>query len=172
MKTMTGWLSACVLIALVAELMVGCNQDQKTTIARHAGMASAVTWLGVDNPTTEEIAEVRGIVNLIQTNAGSVAVGGSYYTTIMPIASDYIARYAKPNIQPMCSLGAAWLLSGIDIVFALNQSWATEQQDVCAIAQAFCVGAKQGLLFAPDSPAVMAAKGQTDVRSARKRQLR
>jgi hypothetical protein len=168
------WLSGCVLITVIVGLLFagGCTSNQKTTIARHAGMASAVTWLGVDNPTTEEIAAVQGIVNLIQTNVARVAVGGSYYTVIMPIAQDYITVYAKPNIQPMCSLGAAWLLSGIDLVFALNPSWATEQQEVCAIAQAFCEGAKQGLALAPDSPAVMAAKGQTDVRVVRKRQLR
>jgi hypothetical protein len=168
------WFSGCVFVGVVAGFlfMAGCSESQKVTIARHAGMASAVTWRGVDNPTTNEIAAVHGIINLIHSNAASVAVGGSYYATVMPVVQKYIDTYAEPRTQPMCSLGAAWLLSGIDIVFALNPSWVTGQQEVCAIAQAFCVGAKQGLSMSPDSPAVMAAKGQITVRAARRRQLR
>lgn len=156
------------LCAVACAVIVGCTltMTQKIAIARQAGIASAVTWRGVDNPSADQIATAKQVATLIRdsTCTNCSPSSGSYYATLYPLADDYITEHVKPEQQPMARLGAAWLLSGIDTYFAMNPESAAKQDEATQLASAFCDGFITGLNMAPTSAAVRAAQGQVSVR--------
>ena len=121
------------LCAVACIAIVGCTltMAQKVAIARQAGIASAVTWMGVDNPSADQIATAKQVATLIRdntcTNCSDSA--GSYYATLYPLADDYITKNVKPEQQAMARLGAAWMLSGIDTYFAMNPDSAANKDE-------------------------------------------
>jgi len=72
--------SSMVVVALAISAMLfmgGCKitPEQAKVIAQNAGIYSAVIWIAVDNPTSNQIAEVKGILDVIKDNATKIESG-------------------------------------------------------------------------------------------------
>ncbi len=162
MKKMMGLLAALVMIVGI----VGCTEEQEKAIARQLGIASAVTWIGTDNPSTNDIATAKQVAVFIRDASTNVtdSANTSYYTVLYPVVDKYITEKVEPNRQPVARLAAAWMLTGIDTAFAMNPKWAEKQSSAGKIVNAFCDGFIIGLNMAPTDPVVKAATRQTSVR--------
>jgi len=151
-----------------ALIIAGCSLNQKKAIANQLGVAAAVTWIGIDNPSPETIATVKTVVDVIRI--GCVNVGGenaSYYLEVYPLSEEWIEANVKPELKPAAKLGAAFILTGLDTAFAMNSDWSSNTVEATAIASSFLNGVKVGLSLPINSPVLIAAKRQTPVRSSR-----
>lgn len=159
--------------ALCAVVIAGCTLSlaQKQAIAKTAGTTAVAIWRGTDNPSAEDLANASAVVEVIRnacsTNSG--AAGSGYYERLYPVAADYIAKNVAAEKQPMALLGAGAVLSGIDMMFAMNPEWATKTSDATAIVGSFCEGAQVGLSMPASSPVIQAAMKQVPVRIEAKR---
>lgn len=145
--------------------IVGCTPEQEKATAKQLGLAAAVTWVSVDNPTQEDIASMKGVITKIQeaccTNCSTDV---SYYARVYPLVDEYITANVKPASQPMARLGAGFLLTSMDTAFAMNPSWKANTDKATAIVESFCEGAQSGLVLAPTDPVVVAANQAKTVR--------
>ena len=161
-KLMTKLMCAAAMVGIV-----GCTLTlaQKTAIARQAGVVSARVWIGTDSPRAAQVDNAKNVATLIRdstcTNCSDGAV--SYYDTLMPLASDYIAKNVKPDQQAMATLAASFMLTGLETYLAANPDSAT-QKDAKALAYAFCDGFLTGLNMAPTDPVAVAACRHSNVR--------
>ena len=162
MKKLIGALAALVMVAGI----IGCTEDQEKAVARQLGIASAVTWIGTDNPSTNDIATAKQVAIFIRDASTNVtdSANTSYYAVLYPVVDKYITEKVELNKQPAARLAAAWMLTGIDTAFAMNPSWAKKQASADKIVNAFCDGFIIGLNMAPTDPVVKAATRQTSVR--------
>ena len=165
MKKLISMMTA--LSVLTTTFIVGCNisDSQQRLIARTAGTIAAATWRGIDNPSADEIASMKSIVAKIQeaccTNCTDDA---SYYARVYPLVDEYIAKNVKVEDQAMCRLGAAFILTSMDTVFAANPSWKEDADKTTVIISAFCEGVQAGLGLSVTDPVIQAAARQTSIR--------
>lgn len=161
-KLMTTLLCAAAVLGIV-----GCTLTlaQKTAIAKQAGVVSARVWIGTDSPSAEQIETARNVATLIRDSSCTNCSDGtvSYYDTLMPLAQEHIAKNVKPDQQAMVTLGASFMLTGLETYFAANPDSAS-QEDAKAIAYAFCDGFLVGLNMAPTDPVAAAASRHSSVR--------
>jgi len=144
----------------------GCTPTQQAAVAKQLGIAAAVTWVGIDNPSLEDMATVKSIVEIIgQASCTNCTENSSYYARVYPIVDDYISVKVKENQQPMARLGAAFILTSLDTGFAMNPTWGQNATLAASIVESFCSGAELGLGMAPSSSVMVAAKRQGAVRA-------
>ena len=154
-----------IITAATTAFFSGCTPTQQQLAAQQLGIAAAVTWVKVDKPTPADIQtaiEITEQVKAICTNG--VAPTTSFYATVYPRVDKYISDNVLPENQPMARLASGWLLTELDMVFALNPDWTTDQQDKLDIANAFCDGFIGGLKLTPRSPVVQAAMAHNIIR--------
>ena len=158
-KGITSCLVALLLVA-VSVGTVGCdfNMDQAKAVSRIAGLYSAVGWIALDNPGTNEIAAVASIMDVIEQKASDVQAGASYVAVVYPEVEKVIDKDVEAQYRPLCKAGALSILGGIDILFAANPDWKVEQDDVIEIVNAYILGAKEGLALKVDNPIMIQAR--------------
>lgn len=160
------------LICAAVAGIAGCTLtlDQQKATARLLGTAAAATWIGTDKPTPEDIKTMQGVVAQIQAACcTNCTESGTYTERVMPVVDTYIAAKVPAERQAMARLGAGAVLSGLDLMFAMNPEWKAKADNASSIAEAFCEGAQAGLALPADSPIIAAACGQTKVRVQLKR---
>jgi hypothetical protein len=161
--------SLCLLVAM-SLCFTGCitgggGNTSNEAIARQLGMTAAVTWIAVDNPSTNDVETAKKVVSYVRYAAtNEVATNTSYYATLYPYADKYIRENLNPSQQPAARLGAAWMLTQLDIIVVTRPKWFEKDEDKAIIVDAFCVGFLMGLDMAPTEPAVVAVKQQSGVR--------
>lgn len=163
MKKLMSVMLAFGLVCLIS----GCTPEQQKAVAKQLGIASAVTWIGIDNPTQEDIDTVKTVVGVIKeaccTNCSENGTV-SYYATAYPFVDQYITDKIEPNQQPMARLGAAFILTSLDTAFAMNPSWGENSGKALVMIEAYCEGAELGLSMAPGDPVRVAATRQAGLR--------
>jgi hypothetical protein len=165
MKKLISMMAALMVVA--SAFVVGCDisDSQQKVIAQTAGMVAAATWRGIDNPSADEIASMKAVVAKIQEACcTNCTADTSYYARVYPLADEYITKNVKPVDQPMCRLGAAFILTSMDTAFAANPTWKKDADKTTAIIGAFCDGVQAGLGLPTTDPVVQAATRQTSVR--------
>lgn len=157
--------------AFCAIVIAGCalSLSQKQAIARTSGTAIVAVWRGTDNPSAEDLATASAVVEVIRNACSTNTAGATYYERLYPVASDYITNNVAPEKQQMALLGAGAVLSGIDVLFAMNPEWGATSTEAAAIVDAFCEGAQTGLAMPSSSPVIQAAMKQVPVRIEAKR---
>jgi hypothetical protein len=157
---MKKWLLG-VMSVLVAVGLVGCdmNDQQVKVISQNAGLAAAVTWIAYDNPDTNAVNVVSGIVDVIATQVVNVQTGMTYTAVIYPEVQKLVAgNTISAQYKPIALAGSLAVLNGIDLLIAANPSWETTEGRVLLAAQSFCVGAKQGLALTAKDPLMIRAR--------------
>lgn len=165
MKKLMSMMAA--IAVAVTVLVTGCtwSDTQAKLIAQSAGVVAAATWRGMDNPTADEIASMKGVVAKIQEACCTNCTDNtSYFDRVYPLMDEYITKNVKPADQAMCKLGAAFILTSMDTVFAANPTWKADADKVTAIIGAFCEGVQAGLGMTTSDPVIQAASRQTEMR--------
>jgi len=153
---------------LAVATIVGCTLTlaQEKAIAKQLGVASAVTWIGLDNPDQEDIQVAKTVSGFIATASQGVGSNSTYYAEIYPLAEAYIEKSIATNKQPVAKLSAAYLLTGIDTALAMNPTWKSNQDKVTQIVSSYCEGFSSGLNMSGIDPVYKAATQQIPVRCA------
>ena len=146
-------------------IVVGCTKDQEKAVATQLGIASAVTWIGTDNPTTNNIVVVKQVTTFIKNVSTNLGKGTSYYVVLYPLADSYIKNNIHPSQQLVARIGAAWLLTGVDTAYTMNLSWYEKAEVADTMMNSFCDGFIVGLSMAPTDPIYTAASRQVTIRA-------
>jgi hypothetical protein len=158
-KKMKSMIAMLVVMAM-AVMMTGCDSKQVAIVAKTTGIASAVGWIALDNPTTLQKVEVSKTLDLVKSCITNIQSGQSYVIVYSPIIQKYVLD--NPNIpakdKPLILSGSVTALTGLDVLFANYPTWAEDRDKAQAIAVAFIDGAKFGLGMPDTDPVVMAAK--------------
>jgi hypothetical protein len=153
--------------------MIGCriNPENAHIISRSAGIGAAVTWIAYDSPDNAEKLIVKDTLSLVQENLHMVSEGDTYTEVIYPIIVEFTKNdKIEERYIPLVLAGSMSILNGIDILFATNPEWKTKSDFALKTANAFFDGAKVGLSFGEDSPAIVQARNMSRSRSAIKKQ--
>jgi len=156
------------ICAMLAVMIPGCtinDEAQMKAIANQAGLFSAVGWIAIDNPSVEIKTAVKGVVTLIAEKAIKLEDGETYTEVLYPDVIKYIDEKMEEKDRPLAKAGSLALLSGIDILFAVNPKWKEDQTIVVNVIQSFCDGANTGLSMSSDDPVIKAAKASAALRS-------
>ena len=155
---------AITTMSLIA--LCGCNpsNEQIKIIAKQAGLFSAVGWIAIDNPDCETKSEIISIIDVIENSSGNVQSGQSYADVLYPVVDSYINEHLDDRYQPLAKAASISILGGLDILFAANPEWVSNQDIVLDVVSSFCSGAKIGLAMNDCEPVVQAA-----VRTANRR---
>ena len=164
-------IGAFVALSAVVIAITGCTPEQTAMVAQQAGMASAVAWVSIDNPSDSQKAVASAVVVAIASNAASVT-NGSYYATLSPVVNAYIAKNVKPQDQVVAELASGWALTGIDTFFAMNPKYLSDSDQALTFVKSYCVGAEFGLALTKDSPIMKAAMQAADKRSVLTKSLK
>ena len=165
-------IKACLaaLLLMSVTFLSGCDltDGQIKVIARSSGMATAITWIAVDNPDAEAKESVSKALNTISTNAAIVNVEDSGYVDIVyPLVEVYVrdTEDIKPQYKPLALAGSLAVLSGLDMLFATNPEWNEKEELAIGIVSSFVQGAQTGLALAGDDPRIVRAKKAAVVRA-------
>jgi len=159
------------LISLMAMLSIlalsGCKvqPEQISVISQNAGLFSAVGWIAIDNPTQVAISSVMQILSIINEKASDVQAGYTYTATIFPEIVKFIDAEVLPQYRPISKAGSISLLGGIDMLFATNPSWKTNQDIAIKVVESFILGAKMGLSMSEEEEVRKVARNQASYRS-------
>ena len=143
--------------------MTGCTEQQKKSVSKTSGIVAATTWRSIDNPDTNELAQMRYVVQYIQSNLSTNKVD-SYYNELYPKVTKVINTSIDSNQRPLCLLGASFILSSIDTLFAMHPEWKEDTNSVKDILSSFCDGVYVGLSYSNTDPVMQAAFKQNAVR--------
>lgn len=157
MKRVVGLVS----LLLVGAMVAGCQiqPEQIKVIAQNAGLFSAVGWIAVDNPTSDEIKAVTGILKVIDEKSADVQAGATYTEVVYPEVVKFIdSDQVQPQYHPIAKAAALSLLGGLDMLFATHPEWKTDQDTVIQVVDAFVFGAKNGLSLSEDDEVMQAAR--------------
>lgn len=152
--------------------VAGCTPEQKQAVANQLGFAAGVSWVGLDNPSSNEIVSVKAVLQVIETASNTNCLGTNcsdnasidYYDRLYPVAEQFIVDKLEPNQQPMARLGAAFILSSLNMAFKMNPSWSKNADEASGIINAFCKGAEKGIALSPNDPVAVAYRKQMPVR--------
>ena len=155
------------LVSVMALFIAGCKiePEQIPVIAQQAGLYSAVGWIAIDNPTTKEIAVVKGTLAVIEEKAADVEGGATYTLVIYPEVEKFIDKDLEEQYRPIAKAGAVSILGGIDLLFATHPEWKKDQDTVIKVVDAFIVGAKTGLSMKESNPVMKQARATSASRA-------
>ena len=155
------------LAVMLALGVTGCKiePEQIPVIAQQAGLYSAVGWIAIDNPTTKEIAVVKGTLAVIEEKAADVEGGATYTLVIYPEVEKLIDKDLEEQYRPIAKAGAVSILGGIDLLFATHPEWKKDQDTVIKVVDAFIVGAKTGLSMKESNPVMKQARATSASRA-------
>lgn len=155
-------IAACAA-AVLAVGVVGCGKEEKVLVANSAGLIAATTWIAVDNPSQNDIANVRSAVTVMKGAVDSVATGESIATALYPVASEWIVKNVDPHEQPLALAGTSVLLTALDLYFVSNKP--EDLGEYVDLSVAFFNGVESGLALAPTHPMMMRARSGYEVRA-------
>lgn len=145
------------VVVSISLMLSGCTPQQIAAVSQQAGVASIVTWISVDNPTDIQKKVASEIVSVVKSNAFLVSTGASYYATLTPVVNDYVMKHVQPQSQLIATLAGSWVLTGVDMFFAMYPQYAQNTQQALQVVNSFCDGASVGLAMSKDDPVIKAA---------------
>lgn len=152
--------------AAVALFVTGCKKlsdSQIKFVAQQAGVATAVTWISVDNPSSDQKAIAVEVVGVIKSNAALVVAGSSYYEVLNPVVGMYVDSNVKEQYRPVAKLAGSSVLSGVDMFLAMYPQYGSNTTMAVEVVGSFCDGASIGLSLSKDDPVIKAAtRGVTE----------
>ena len=148
--------------------VVGCKMTPEAiqVISQNSGLGAAVTWIAYDNPSIEEKNVVKKVLDIIKDGATNVQAGVTYSQILYPMIEKYVSSGKVPEQYiPMSLAGSYAALNGIDILFAMNPTWKTNQDTALTVVSSFVTGAKTGLNMGEKDPVIVQAKSMNQARS-------
>lgn len=145
-------------ICLLLLLMTGCfgggngekpwdTTDGRKALAKEAGEAAAFAYLAAVNPTPEEAAAVKSIVDKVAASLTEYKDGG--FITALPelekVIEDELPGDDKKALRMICRKAARVLLEELDRIFERHPDWKTLSEEIAGITSAFFEGASIGL---------------------------
>ena len=154
------------VIAAIGVLAGGCTLSPETIpiVAQQAGLYSAVGWIALDNPTSNEVSAVKSVLEVIEEKAADVQGGGTYTAIVYPEVVKFIDKDLQEQYRPIARAGALSILGGIDMLFATHPEWKEDQDLVVKILDAFILGAKAGLGMSASDPIMLQAMANAEIR--------
>ena len=129
----------------------GCDYDEASLlrITKTSGMLAVTTWFAFDNPDSEVKNEVATIIDDIMTSSEIIEAGDTYLDVVYP---QIVLRVdqdpdIKDQYKPLIKSGSIVILSGLDELIAMNPDIQKDRDTARKYVQAFCDGAKSGLLL-------------------------
>lgn len=160
---MTKFKKTLAVIATAAACLIplGCNltNEQVDVIARNSGLASAVSWIALENPNQDEIKVVRSVLVLVKDKVGSVGSGQTYLVAFQKDIADFIeSDQVEPRYKPVAYAGSFTILNSVDILFAMHPEWKEKEFRAISVVKEFTSGALQGLSLVEDDPVMQQAR--------------
>lgn len=160
-----GVLGTLVIVGAVI-LNSGCTDDQIRSIVKNAGIYSAIMWVAVDNPSSNQLQKVAVVVDAISSSASGLGAG----KTCMEALSSGINKIIDDSVSDtgdrvMCKAAAVTVLNGIDMIFIFHPNWKSTPEKTCTVIVAFCDGAKSALSLDEKHPAMIEARSAAKARS-------
>lgn len=148
------------MAVVAATFLSGCkfNDAQVKAIAQQTGLFAAVGWIAADNPTSDQIKAVKGIITLISTNADSVTGGKTYTEVLYPLLEQEIVTTLEPQYRPITRAGSFAILGAIDMMFAINPAWRADANRAIDVVKSFIAGCNMGFGLDDDHPAMVQAR--------------
>lgn len=158
---------AAVAGIVMAVSLVGCKitPEQAKVVAQQAGVFSAVGWIAMDNPSTDAVVVVSGIVDVIKEKSKSIEAGKTYTEVVYPEIVKVIDTKVAPQYRPLAKAGTLSFLGSVDMLFALHPEWKADQDVALGIVNAFMDGVKAGLGLRADSAAIIQARKTATARA-------
>jgi hypothetical protein len=168
MKKVMGIFAAIMVACGLMISTTGCDvePEQIKVIAQNAGMFSAVGWIALDNPSTNEMAAVKSVLSVVKDKSSDVKQGSTYSEVIFPELIKVIDTEMESQYRPIAKAGALSILGGIDMLFATHPEWKKDQDLAIQIVASFIMGAENGLGLSERHPAIIQARA-TAARRAR-----
>jgi len=157
-KSLSVWATS--VIAAVALFVTGCEKlsdAQIKFVAQQAGLATAVTWISVDNPSAEQKAVALEVVGVIKINSTLVVAGASYYEVLNPVVNAYVDWKVQEQYRPIAKLASSSVLNGVDMFLAMYPQYGSNTTMAVEVVGSFCDGASIGLKLSKDDPVIKAA---------------
>ena len=165
-------IAIAVVLCMVPITFSGCQPEQVKVVAQNAGLFSAVGWIAYDDPTTNEIAAVASILDVIEANAGEVEAGATYTEVLYPEIVKVINKDVEAQYRPLAKAGGLSLLSGLDMLFASKPEWKDDEEMVLKVVELFVLGAKNGLSMSEKDAIMIEARAVAQRRAAVNREIR
>jgi hypothetical protein len=161
------------VIAVVGALLVsslflgGCKltPEQSKVVAQNAGVYSAVIWIAVDNPTSSQITEVKGVLDIIKEKASAVKAGQTFTEVIYPELVKVIDTKIPVQDRPLVKVASLSILNGLDTLFAMNPEWKTPEDLALDIVNSYVDGAKSGLSMQETGTVMKQARATANARA-------
>lgn len=147
--------------------MSGCKltPEQSKVIAQNAGIYSAVLWISIDNPTSNQIDQVKGILISIKDNATKIESGKTYMEVVYPEVVKAIDAKVDPKDRPLCKVAAMTIINGLDTLFAMHPDWVKDQKLALQIVNSYVDGAYNGLSMSENSAIMKQARSTANIRA-------
>lgn len=156
-----------VSIVMLAGLTSGCHitPEQGKVIAQNAGIYSAVIWIAVDNPSSNQVAEVKSVLDVVKEKASAVKAGQTFTEVIYPELVKVIDVKIPAQDRPLVKVASLTLLNGLDTLFAMHPEWKATEGLTLDIVNAYVDGAKMGLSMSETSVVMKQARSTAKVRA-------
>lgn len=160
-------LLSLVVVGIVGMFSSGCTitPTQAKVIAQNAGIYSAVIWIAVDNPSSNQVDEVKSILEIIKEKAVNIEAGKTYTEVIYPELVKVIDTKFPPQDRPLCKAASLTLLNGLDTLFAMHPEWLQSQTLAMDITKSYCDGAVAGLSMGENSKVIQQARATSAARA-------
>ncbi len=147
--------------------MAGCKltPEQGKVIAQNAGIYSAVLWISIDNPSTNQINQVKSVLVAIKDNATKIEKGKTYMEVVYPEVVKVIDAKMEPKDRPICKVAAMTIINGLDTLFAMHPEWVVDQNIALQMVNSYVDGAYNGLSMGEDSTVIKQARSTANIRA-------
>ena len=147
--------------------MAGCKltPEQGKVIAQNAGLYSAVLWISIDNPTSNQIDLVKGVLVAIKDNATKIEAGKTYMEVVYPEVVKVIDAKVQPKDRPVCKVASMTIINGLDTLFAMHPEWSLDQKIALQIVNSYVDGAYNGLSMGESSAIMKQARSTAVIRA-------
>jgi len=164
---MLGKIIVCSSILAGSMFIGGCKltPEQGKVIAQNAGIYSAVMWISIDNPTSNQIDQVKGVLVAIKDNATKIESGKTYMEVVYPEVVKVIDAKVEPKDRPLCKVAAMTLINGLDTLFAMHPEWVVDQKIALQIVNSYVDGAYNGLSMGESSAIIKQARSAANIRA-------
>lgn len=164
-KVIGGLVAALVVGAALFTSSCSITPEQSKVIAQNAGIYSAVIWVAVDNPTTNQILMVKDLVSVIDAKAGDIQAGKTYTEVVYPEIVKVIDAKVPAQDRPLCKAASLTLLNGLDTLFAMHPEWKNPETLALGIVRAYDQGVITGLSMQESNPIMMQARANAAARA-------
>jgi len=159
-KKMIGIVVSLLMVIGASFTFTGCtmSKEQVKIIANQSGIVAAVSWIGIDNPSSEIKDQVKLIINELESNLGKVSNGQSYAVALQDVLVQIVESKVEEQYKSLTIMGGNSILTGIDLLLAMYPSVAKNEQTTVEIVHQFFLGAKTGLSLNDESRVMKAVR--------------